>query len=235
MTYLIKDKKCFECNSRKLEKDNETGDVFCFDCGIEQEDLADPYDRSPAPIREGDDTRSRGPARREVSVQEFDTTPRDGDVVLNLPPAKKKESKRKKQARQEIEKISKLIREIKKKILVINLKIKTEQEEQSRDFEDRIAELKGRHRVRTQEMRELEKDSRPLLEMFKSKSQAPTKDSEWMYKHQAKDFLGLGLYQDEDDLSEDIKDLNINRKWIELVVDAISNPGLPDRAPEEEE
>ena len=235
MTYDAADGKCVECSSRKLDKDAETGDVYCFDCGVENKDLADPYDSSPAPIREGDDTRSGGPIRREVSVQKFDTTPRDGDVVLIIPPAKKKESKRKKQARQEIGEISKLIGEIKEKILVIDSKIKTEQEEQSRDFEDRVAELKGRHRVRTQEMRELERDSRPLLEIFKSKSLAPTKDSEWMYKHQAKDFLGLGLYQNEDDLSEDIKDLNINRKWIEMVVDAISNPGLPDRAPEEEE
>ena len=235
MTYDAADGKCVECGSRKLEKDTKTGDVYCFDCGVENKDLADPYDSSPAPIREGDDTRSGGPIRREVSVQKFDTTPRDGDVVLSVPPARKKEGKSKKRARKEIGKLSKLIKEIKKEISVIDSKIEAEREEQSQGFEDRVAELKGRHRVRTQEMRELERDSRPLFEILKSKSLAPTKDSEWMYKHQAKDFLGLGLYQDEDDLSEDIEDLNINRKWIEMVVDAISNPGLPDRAPEEEE
>ena len=67
------------------------------------------------------------------------------------------------------------------------------------------------------------------------KSLPPTKGEDWIYKRQAKTFLGLGRNENEDDLSEDIKDLNLNRKWIELVVDAISSPGLPDRAPEEEE
>ena len=235
MTYDVAETKCWDCDSRKLDRNTETGDLFCVDCGVEQKESADPYDSSPAPIREGDDNRSGGPIRREVSVQKFDTTPRDGDVVLNLPPAKKREGKSKKQARKEIEKIGKLINEIKRKISVIDSKIKTEQKEQSEGFEDRVAELKGRHRVRTQEMRELERDSEPWFEIFKSKSRAPTKDSEWIYKHHAKDFLRLGRHQDENDLSEDIKDLNINRQWIEMVVDAISNPGLPDRSPEGEE
>ena len=58
---------------------------------------------------------------------------------------------------------------------------------------------------------------------------------DWIFKRQAKQFLQLGRNDGEEDVSEDIKGLNIGATWIDLVTDVISNPGLPERSPEGEQ
>jgi hypothetical protein len=68
---------------------------------------------------------------------------------------------------------------------------------------------------------------------FNPDSLSPTKDEEWIFKRQASQFLrlqeapGKQLHEREEHLSEDIENLRIEGRWTDLVVDAISNPGLP--------
>jgi len=71
---------------------------------------------------------------------------------------------------------------------------------------------------------------------FNPYSPPPTKDEKWIFKRQASQFLrlqegGKKLHEKEKNLSEDIKNLGIEGRWTDLVVDAISDPGLPERAP----
>lgn len=232
---MVHDAKCRECGSGNWDESKleSRGEVSCKDCGVVLEDFV--LDSSPAPLREGDDTRSRGPIRKRVSVQNFDRTLRPGDRVWNLPSVRKRGySRRKKQAKKEIEKIQGWIDENKEIISHIDSKIKTEQEEQSEGFEDRIVELKRRHRFHSEEVQELERDSVPWT-MILNSTLPPTKDSEWIYKHEAKDFLGLGPTEHEQALADRIKELDPSVNWLDLVEDIISNPGLPDRAPISEE
>lgn len=72
---------------------------------------------------------------------------------------------------------------------------------------------------------------------YKQNLQSPPMEEnpDWIFKRQAKQFLQLGRNDGEEDVSEDIKGLNIGATWIDLVTDVISNPGLPKRASEEEQ
>ena len=192
---MIRDAKCKECGGSNWDESKlkSRGEVFCEDCGLVGGETWK-FDSDPAPLREGDETRKGGPSRREASSVRLNPTLREGDIVWNLPPGRKRaicDEKRGGCGNRQLLKAS--------------------------------DDVCGKCGSNTVWRYKYNPESLPL-----------TKDIEWIYKRQAKTFLGLGRNDNEDDLSEDIKDLNPNRKWIELVVDTISNPGLPDRAPEEE-
>jgi hypothetical protein len=192
---MIRDAKCEECGGSNWDKSEleSRGEISCKDCGVVQEQWK--FVSAPAPLREGDDTRPGGPSRRAASIVRLDPTLREGDIVWNLPPGRKRAICDEKRGgcgnRQLLEEL------------------------------DDVCGKCGSNTL--------------WRFIYNPKSLPLTKDIEWIYKRQAKTFLGLGRNDNEDDLSEDIKDLVLNHKWIELVVDTISNPGLPDRAPEEEE
>jgi hypothetical protein len=192
---MIRDAKCEECGGSNWDKSEleSRGEISCKDCGVVQEQWK--FVSAPAPLREGDDTRPGGPSRRAASIVRLDPTLREGDIVWNLPPGRKRAICDEKRGgcgnRQLLEEL------------------------------DDVCGKCGSNTL--------------WRFIYNPKSLPLTKDIEWIYKRQAKTFLGLGRNDNEDHLSEDIKDLVLNHKWIELVVDTISNPGLPDRAPEEEE
>ena len=192
---MIRDAKCEECGGSNWDESKleSRGEVFCEDCGLVG--VKWKFDSAPAPLREGDDTRKGGPSRRAASIVRLDPTLREGDIVWNLPPGRKR--------------------------AICDEKSGGCGNRQLLEEGDDVCGKCGNNTF--------------WRYIYNPKSLPPTKDSEWIYKRQAKTFLGLGRNENEDHLSEDIKDLVLNRKWIELVVDTISNPGLPDRAPEEEE
>ena len=194
---MDRDAKCKHCGSSDLDDSDleSLGDVVCNDCGYVVENWK--FVSAAAPIREGDDTRPGGPSRRQAPIPAPNTTLKDGDIVWNIPPRKKRG----------------------------------------------VCDEESGGCGNSQLIKELDDEckkcgSNTLWRYnFNPNSPPPTKDEEWIFKRQASQFLrlqeapGKKLHGKEEHLSEDIKNLRIEGRWTDLVVDAISNPGLPERAP----
>lgn len=225
-------RKCSNCGSRDLDDSllQEKGEVSCRDCGVIQEDYTN-LDSSRPPLREGDDTRAGGPVRRQKSTLTIDDSVRDGDRVWNLPSSKKRGfSKRKKEVLEEIEGLSADLEEIEEEISQIESKI-DEIKNLEGDHEDEVAGLSYRIDRFTQQKSELERDLVPLFAKIHGTG-PPGKNEDWMFMHQARDFLQLGPKQGDEKLDRRVKELCPDINWVEIVTDIISNPSLPDRAPE---
>lgn len=280
---------CPECGSRDLNDSllQDRGEVTCRDCGVEQKDYTN-LDSSSPPRREGDDNRAKGPTTRQRPKLEIDDNVRYGDRVWNLPPLsaerKRGESKRKKEAREEIEGLSEDLKEIKNEISQIESKIDAKKIEYLENWleelnalvdeeglieahtmlietlrnglesdldpslienmtrlseklsrEEEVVELSSRiHNPDDGLERKKEWKERDLARLFAKihRTGPPGKNEDWMFKHQARDFLQLGPAQGDEQLDWLVKELCPGINWVELVTEVISNPTLPDRAPE---
>ncbi len=193
---MDRDVICPGCGSRNWDRNEEhLGEVVCEDCGCVLDSFR--FVSTPAPLFEGDDSRLGGPSRRQAPAVAPNTTLKDGDIVWNIPPSKKRGI--------------------------------CDEESGGCGNSQLIKELND----------ECKKCGSNTLWRynFNPNSPPPTKDEEWIFKRQASQFLrlqeapGKKLHGKEEFLSEDIKNLRIEGRWTDLVVDAISNPGLPERAP----
>ncbi len=192
----VRDFKCINCGCKSPDKSRfeSHGEVSCIECGAIPPDIV--IDSSPAPVKEGDDTRPGGTIRRFSPGVLLDPTPREGDILRNLPRGKRRA----------------------------------------------ICDEENGGCGKTQLIRDLtekcnnKKCGSSNWRYKQSKHSLPVgKDVDWIAKRQAKQFLQLGKHDDETNLSDDIKNLDLSQGWIDLVKDAISNAGLPERTPDGEE
>jgi len=230
---MDRDMKCSECSSRNLNynSEREKGEIVCEDCGgvMKSESY---YESTQPTLREGDETRAKGPIKKQVIRLYFDEELMDGDRIWNLPSKKIRVNRK---SWDEIGKIQEWIKEIEEEMSQIELDI-DEINIQEGDHEEEMAGLRLRRGNLEQEKNELQRDASFLSSKIhgtESNTKMPPKRNEdWMFKHQARDFLRLDPGDGNEELNRGVKELCPEINWVELVTDIISNPVLPDRAPE---
>ena len=237
------DLRCVGCgNSSAAEFDisryESHGEKKCLMCGtmVQEEREKVVFDASPAPFKEGDDTRAGGPITKGVSVLNLDYSKKEGDREWTLPRMNQRGgSKRKKQAESVLKEMSERIAEIETERKQIEIEERKERKEPSDDSDqiERLEELHERDSNLAAEEDELRRDAAPYVKIV-NKTLPPSKRSPWKNTNRAKDFLGLGPNQDESDLADEIKELDPEEDWIARIVVIIENSGLPDRAPMDE-
>ena len=84
-----RDGKCAECGCRDFDTSElfSRGVVYCIDCGLVAIDYV--LDSSAAPPKEGEDNRAGGPIKRASIGVKNDPTPREGDILWNMPSGRK--------------------------------------------------------------------------------------------------------------------------------------------------
>jgi hypothetical protein len=237
---------CSECGSKSFRKDEMKGEKACEDCGLVIED--DAFDTN-TPYSEVDERgRLLGPHPTVKQGGGLRKHPgkRPGDREWTLPQAKTRGlAKKKRDATDRIGELQEQVDKIEARREQIDLEIEKEKSERSEGFEDRINLLKGHRRNAETEHAELMVQKiRPLLMRLNSSQTLLEDDNEWMVYQKAKYLLGLGLNEGENAIADRIKELKPDVIWFALnsgnkrepgfIVDDISKPGIPERAPRDE-
>jgi len=232
---------CSECGSKSLREYEMEGETVCEDCGLVHEDLA--FDTA-APRSEVDEhgiLLGPRPTVKQVSVLIKDRGKRPGDREWTLPQARTRGvGKKKGDAGDRLAELQEQVDKIEAR------REQKEKSERSEGFEDRINLLTAEDvdLVDTELEELMVQKIRPLLKRLNS-SQSPLEDdSEWMVYQRAKYLLGLGPNEGESAIADRIKELKPGVIWFALksgnkrkpgfIVDDISKPGIPERAPRDE-
>ncbi len=244
---MAEDRGCPECGSRDLYRDEVRGEVVCGSdwCGLVIESNRADTSALRSEVDERGRLLSPPPTVKEVSVLNKDPNKRPGDREWTLPRARKRGlSKKKRDATERLDELQEQVDKIEARCNQFDLEIETERTECSEGFEDRIAQLTRERENAEKEKSELMVQKIPLLNRLHSSQRPQENDSEWMVYQQAKYLLGLGPNEGEGAISDRIKELIPGVTWFALsygnkrkpgfVVDDISKPGIPERAPRDE-
>lgn len=253
---LAEDKKCPECYSRNLHRDEIRGEIVCEHCGLVLEDnLAESTQSLGSYEEEG------APDTLSQSVGlDLDFTKNEGDREWTLPEARKRKQRAKKKG--VIEKLAKLQDRV-DAIDARRREIEIEQKElraSSEDCEDRIHELNGEDLSLSKELRSI-KDNVSTVQLGRedklaewsltSQGHAAFEEDEnlreMMDYSAAKELLGLGPGENEVNIPNQIKELKPEVNWFDngvigipkqrekgIVVGFIEKPGIPERSPIDE-
>ena len=242
---MAEDRKCSECGSRNIDRSGRDHEAVCEDCGLVLEDGVD----TNAPRSEVDERGrllSPPPTVRQSSVLIKDPSKRAEDREWTLPRARTRGvGKKKREATERLENLQEQVDEIEARREQFDLEIEKERSECSEGFEDRIDLLTEKRKNAEKEHRELMVQKiRPLLDRLNLSQRPLENESEWMVYQQAKYLLGLGPNEGEGAISDRIKELIPGVNWFALrdgnkrkpgfVVNDISKPGIPERAPRDE-
>ena len=242
---MAEDGKCFECGSSNIDRSGRDYEAVCEDCGLVLQAGVD----TNAPRSEVDERGrllSPSPTVKQVSVLIKDPSKRAGDREWTLPQARTRGvSKKKRDAAERLEELQEQVDEIEARREQFDLEIEKERSECSEGFEDRIDLLTEKRKNAEKEHRELMVQKiRPLLDRLNLSQRPLENESEWMVYQQAKYLLGLGPNEGEGAISDRIKELIPGVNWFALrdgnkrkpgfVVNDISKPGIPERAPRDE-
>lgn len=255
------DLKCPACGM--IDKDmldtsryDSHGEVECLDCMVVTVVKELLLDDSPAPFKEGDDTRAGGPTTKYAPQLYFNPQKEDGDREWTVPPSpqfldpkKKRVSKAKKSAESKLGEIPKRIAEIESEREQIGIE-KGELVGASDDPDTigRIEELRKLGIDLDDEEGQLKRDKERYLGIVNperkrrmgrkgtgtAKTGPPKKGSEWMDTHRARDFLRLDPKQEDSGLADNIRELDPDENWIDRIVEIIGMAGLPERTPLDE-